>query len=67
MAGRSRKVKKWMIDKKIPQYLRDGLPIICCGDEIAAIFYEHQWYVAHGFASRGVSKTELWVRLEVED
>ncbi len=37
LKGRPRKpIKKWMIEAKIPRYLRDSLPILDCGRQVAA-------------------------------
>ncbi len=36
--GGEKSIKKLMIDKKIPAPLRSGLPVFCCGDEIAAVY-----------------------------
>lgn len=46
MGGHSRKVKNWMIDKKIPQRLRDRIPLITVNDEVIAIYIENQWHLA---------------------
>ena len=31
-------MKKYLIDKKIPQGLRDGLPILAVGERVLAVF-----------------------------
>lgn len=35
--GHHRNVKKQMIDRKIPRWERDRLPVLCCGDAIIAV------------------------------
>ena len=35
--GREKKLKRYFIDEKIPRGTRDRIPILCCGDEVAAI------------------------------
>lgn len=37
--GHSQKVSKWMIDRKVPQRVRDRVPLLIVNDEIAAIFW----------------------------
>jgi tRNA(Ile)-lysidine synthetase-like protein len=32
-----RTVKKWMIDEKIPRHLRDTLPVLDCGGQVAGV------------------------------
>lgn len=46
MGGHSRKIKNWMIDKKIPQRLRARIPLITVDDEVIAIYIENQWHLA---------------------
>ncbi len=35
--GVRRKLKKLMCDEKIPQRMRDSLPLVCCGDDIVLV------------------------------
>ncbi len=35
--GKTKKIKKYLIDKKIPQSERDKIPLLCADDEIVAI------------------------------
>ena len=35
--GRSKKIKSIFIDMKIPREKRDDIPLICCGNSVAAI------------------------------
>jgi tRNA(Ile)-lysidine synthase len=46
MAGRSRKLKDWMIDRKIPRHLRDSIPLIEAGGRIVAIYSLQTWHLA---------------------
>ena len=50
MGGQSRKLKKWLIDRKIPQYLRDKIPLLEVNEEIAAIILQDTWGVSESFA-----------------
>ncbi len=46
MGGRSRKLKDWMIDRKIPRMLRDQIPLLCADDAIVAICLADAWHLA---------------------
>ena len=46
MHGQSRKLKDWMIDRKIPRDLRDQIPLICADGEIVAIGCQGAWHLA---------------------
>lgn len=46
MGGRSRKIKDWMIDRKIPREIRDRIPLICADDAIIAICWGETWHLA---------------------
>ena len=38
LPGRPTKtVKKWMVEEKIPRYLRDGMPVFAIGRKVAAV------------------------------
>jgi tRNA(Ile)-lysidine synthase len=52
MGGSSRKLKKWLIDRKIPQYLRDKLPLLEVNGQIAAILLPDSWAISEGFAAQ---------------
>lgn len=43
LKGRSQKLKKWMIDHKIPVETRDHLPLLIVEDEIFAIVFGQRW------------------------
>ncbi|MCY3834171.1 MAG: tRNA lysidine(34) synthetase TilS [Chloroflexi bacterium] len=47
MGGRSRKLKDWMIDRKIPRAIRDQIPLLCADGEIIAICLGDFWRLAH--------------------
>lgn len=46
LGGRSRKLKDWMIDRKIPRMLRDQIPLLCADDAIVAICLADTWHLA---------------------
>jgi tRNA(Ile)-lysidine synthase len=46
MKGHSKKVKAWMIDRKIPRQLRDKIPLLVTNDQIIAICVDDTWHLA---------------------
>lgn len=52
MNGHTQKIKAWMINNKIPHYLRDRVPLLEINGEIAAICLDAQWTIADTFALR---------------
>jgi tRNA(Ile)-lysidine synthase len=46
MGGHSRKLKDWMIDRKIPREIRDQIPLVCADGEIIAICLGDDWHLA---------------------
>lgn len=46
MNGHSRKLKNWMIDRKIPKQIRDRIPLIVADEQIIAICVEKTWHLA---------------------
>lgn len=50
MGGQSQKLKKWLIDHKVPRHLRDSIPLLMVEDAIAAIILSDQWVIAEPHA-----------------
>ena len=48
MNGKSRKIKSWMIDRKIPRYMRERIPIVSTENEAIAICVGDRWHLAEG-------------------
>lgn len=46
LGGHSRKIKHWMIDRKIPREIRDRIPLVCADDEIIAVCLGARWHLA---------------------
>ena len=46
MGGRSRKIKDWMIDRKIPRAIRRQIPLVCANGEVIAIGLGSGWHLA---------------------
>lgn len=49
LGGHTRKLKDWMIDRKIPQRLREQLPLFIVNGEIAAVLSQSEWYITEPF------------------
>ncbi len=47
MAGRSRKIKDWMIDRKIPRQIRDQIPLVSLDGDVIAICVGDIWHLAN--------------------
>ena len=63
MGGRSRKLKDWMIDRKIPRRLRDQIPLLCADGVIVAICLGPTWQLARLDALHSSAKSRLHVCL----
>lgn len=50
MHGQSQKLKEWLINHKIPQPVRDHLPLLVVNGVIAAIILKDRWVIAEPFA-----------------
>ena len=61
MGGNSRKLKDWMIDKKIPRYLRDQIPLVIVDGEVGAIVCNESLIIADDFADRGAGLGKYYV------
>jgi tRNA(Ile)-lysidine synthase len=49
MRGHSKTLKNWMIDSKVPQQLRDKIPLLVVDNRIAAIILPQQWVIAEPY------------------
>jgi tRNA(Ile)-lysidine synthetase-like protein len=61
MNGHTRSIKKWMIDRKIPQTLRDRVPILEINGNIAAILTGNQWQIDEKFAKSGKKLIKIYL------
>ena len=64
MRGRRRKLKDWMIDRKIPRRLRDQIPLLCADDAIVAICIGPAWQLAELDDSQADARSGTVVCLE---
>lgn len=49
MDGHSRKLSRWLMDRKVPRALRDRIPLLEVNGRVAAVLVGDQWLLAHGF------------------
>lgn len=63
LGGKSQKLKKWFIDHKIPQYLRDKIPLLCVDGEIAAIILRDDWKIGEKYAVKHNGQSILYFQL----
>lgn len=63
--GAGRKLKKWFIDHKIEQHLRDGIPLVCIDDVIVALYSPKGWsYVeTRNECDENTLKIGFWLEL----
>ena len=66
MDGHSRKIKNWMIDNKIPIFVRDALPLVIIGNIIVAIVLPDKWRIAEEFADNKTSQRKFYFKLSSE-
>jgi tRNA(Ile)-lysidine synthetase-like protein len=52
MKGHTQKLSRWMVNRKIPQNLRDQIPLLVVENEVAAICLNGQWIISESFAVR---------------
>ncbi len=64
MNGKSRKIKSWMIDRKIPRYLRERIPIVSTENEAIAICVGDRWHLADGTLFDGQAADGMTLILE---
>ncbi len=64
MGGRSRKLKDWMIDRKIPRRLREQIPLLCADGAIVAVCLGETWHLAEPGGSPGSAQPGVLVCLD---
>ncbi len=64
MGGRSRKLKDWMIDRKIPRRLRDRIPLLCADGAIVAVCHGPAWSLAEVDSPLGSAGSGIFVCLD---
>lgn len=64
LGGRTQKLKKWLIDHKIPRQIRDGLPILTIDGVIAAILLPNNWVIAEKYIVTENSQYNIYFKAE---
>ncbi len=62
LGGHEQKLKKWLIDHKVPQALRDYLPLLVVNGEIAAFYTGSRWTLSAHFAGGDAVQAGLYFR-----
>jgi tRNA(Ile)-lysidine synthetase-like protein len=60
MDGHNQKLNRWMINRKIPRYIRERVPLVCVDAAIAAIFVDSQWYVSESSSVKDNSRRVVY-------
>ncbi len=60
LGGHHQSLRKWLINRKIPQALRAQLPLLTVNGQIAALFYAGQWFISEDFALQQDSPRVLY-------
>jgi tRNA(Ile)-lysidine synthetase-like protein len=66
LGGHTQSIKKWMIDHKVPQSLRDSMPLLVIDDQIAAILYGETWPISDQFSVKKDKKRVLYLRANTD-
>lgn len=61
--GKSQKIKKYFIDKKIPRHLRDKIPLLLVNDLIATIILPNEWRIAEAFIKNDISQCNVYCKV----
>ncbi|QPC81620.1 tRNA lysidine(34) synthetase TilS [Phototrophicus methaneseepsis] len=68
--GKHRKLKKWLIDRKVPQHVRDRLPLLALSgsikERIVAALLPDGWYYLAMQADTEIHHKTVWIWLEKE-
>ncbi len=60
MDGHTQKLSRWMVNAKIPQVIRDQIPLIVINGDIAGIFVNRRWIISDSFAVRNTSSRVIY-------
>ncbi len=64
--GHTKKLNEWLIDHKVPQNLRAGLPLLVVDDVIAAIYWQG-WTVSYDFRANLAPLSTIYVKFNRND
>ncbi len=60
MLGHTQKLSQWMVNAKIPQVIRDRIPLIVVNGDIAGIFVNRRWIISDSFVVRNTSSRVIY-------
>ena len=60
LCGHTQKIKKWMIDHKIPQAVRDQIPLLTMNGDIAAFMIDDRWIINESFVPNAQKQAILY-------
>lgn len=49
MKGHSKTLKRWLIDQKVPRFLREQIPLLIVNGEIAAVYWQERWFIGKNY------------------
>ena len=61
--GRTQKIKKYFIDKKIPRHVRDKIPLLIVDKEIAGIILPDEWRIGESFIQNEISQCNVYCKV----
>ncbi len=59
MGGNTQKLKAWMINRKIPQNVRDSIPLLCVNGQIAVILIDSEWILSEKFVNEDNTQLKI--------
>lgn len=60
LQGHSQKLKKWLIDHKIPRSIRSQIPLLVVKNEIAAFYIHKEWMVSQTYALKTIHQANVY-------
>jgi tRNA(Ile)-lysidine synthetase-like protein len=64
IGGHTQKLARWMINRKIPERVRDRIPLLVVNGQIGAVLTGNQWPVSEKFAVREDSARIVYFTLQ---
>lgn len=63
LAGGHQKIKKWLINNKIPRHIRDKLPLLIIDEVVAAIVLPQGWCIGEKFTKNETSQVNTYFKV----
>ena len=58
-SGHVVKLQDWLVNRKVPRYIRDWLPLVTCGDEV-------RWVIGLDSTEFSDDDHDVWFRMEID-